>query len=153
MLINKLYNYDVYKFYERAKIALLIKCLTPLKSNFNKNVEPTSINHIIKNINNIATIAEKNAQANNSDYNNKSQYHIDKDLMVKRDGTNVSSASVEDNKVDEEDEEDEEDDENEDKEDEFYAEFEKQNNEGIDDDKIYEEEEDEDGQKNVHMTS
>ncbi len=109
MLINKLYNYDVYKYYERAKIALLVKCLTPLKSNFTtKNPYPTeSTNHIARNISNIATLAERNRTSNSDQQvlefgsGSKGSYSIDRELLVlKRDNT----AEVE---VDEEDEDDE----------------------------------------------
>lgn len=124
MLINKLYNYDVYKFYERAKIPILIKCLTPLKSNFHKNTTSSNnnnniastvlengTNHIIRNINNIANIADKSSPQNSSD--GKTQFTVDKDLQLKKDGTSISQVSADVNNVtiDEEDDIDDENDE------------------------------------------
>ncbi len=103
MLINKLYNYDVYKFYERAKISLLIKCLNPLKSNFNKtsSMEASSqTNHIIKNINNISNISERNHSGSGGQQQaslefNKNHYMFEKDLiMYKGDIANTSQTSL-----------------------------------------------------------
>ena len=128
MLINKLYNYDVYKFYERAKIPILIKCLTPLKSNFHKNINNNNnnnninkdittstvpengTNHIIRNINNISNITDKNSNQICPDY--KAHYTVDKDLVLKKDGTSISQASADGNNltIDEEDDIDDEND-------------------------------------------
>lgn len=107
MLINKLYNYDVYKFYERAKISLLIKCLTPLKSNFNKsNSSEGCTNHIMKNINNVQSISERNREGSGGQQQqqqtttqmefNKNHYMFDKDLIMysKGDAANASQTSI-----------------------------------------------------------
>ena len=105
MLINKLYNYDVYKFYERAKISLLIKCLQPLKSNFNRSgynsnsgagSADAQTNHIMRNINNISNLSSANMGGASSSSiaaaATAGHYMIDKDLVfVKKDsGKNLT---------------------------------------------------------------
>ena len=101
MLINKLYNYDVYKFYERAKISLLIKCLQPLKSNFNRSgynsggagLADAQTNHIMRNINNISNLSSANMGGASSSSiaattTTTGHYMIDKDLVfVKKDSS------------------------------------------------------------------